>query len=542
MRSYFVFLILLTTHNTIAQNQVSNSGFESVLPCPTTVDQIVTASPWNDLSGATFNSDAYHVCNSGFSSPNCSSNAIPHHAAGYSFARSGDGFAGLIAYQSGNTREYISAPLIAPLLPGNVYEVSFWIKKSRYSRYACNNIGALLSNGALIQSGSNALGIIPSAYSAQVISDSVNWQFVSNMYVASGGEDHITIGNFNDDISTTVIDMGFLGSSCNFVNNSAYYYIDDVSVIPFVETIGWSGDTILCRGQNTTIQAFSNVPVWWSSITNPGDTISSNNSLLVSPTNSTSYIIHGLFTQHVFTITVLDTPTVNLGPDTSFCNDQVYILDAQNNGSATIWNTGETQSSITPVMSGIYWVDVDNGGCEIRDSVEITIHPLPTSLLNSYYIMCSDDNIFPMLDPGPAAAYKWSPTGDTIQEIEATMSGTYTVELISIEGCATVDSTFVLERCEPRIFVPTAFTPDGDGLNDVFKPTVSNLTSYTIYVYNRWGQSIFTTEFIEEGWDGTFKNSEVPQGVYFYRIDYKSLQADGTEIEDKIGGHFVLYR
>ncbi|HNQ12642.1 MAG TPA: gliding motility-associated C-terminal domain-containing protein [Bacteroidia bacterium] len=526
----------------LAQNNVPNSGFEIVVPCPTTLGQMVSAFPWDDLSGASGNSDAYHACNATNSFTNCNSNGVPFSAAGYSFPRSGDGFSGLIAYQSGNTREYISTPLTSPLLPGNVYEVSFWVKKARYSRYACNKIGAALSNGSLIQAGSNALGIVPSVETNQVITDSINWQFISNMYVALGGEDHITIGNFRNDVNTSLLDLGLQGSSCSDMNSSAYYYIDDVSIIPFVETTAWSGDTLICKGQSTNINAISNVPVWWSTLSAPMDTIGTLNTITLSPSVSTTYIIHGLFTQQLFSISVLDTPLVELGSDTAICEDVPFLLNAQNSGSSYSWSNGATQQVIAPFTSGTYWVDVNNGACIVRDSIDLIMHPIPVSELNELYFMCSDDQIFPSLYAGNAQNYIWNPVTDSSSSIIAVAPGVYSVLMTTDQGCTLSDSAIVIERCDYRLFIPNAFTPDGDGLNDYFIPYTENLSLYHLRIYNRWGQMVFSSENPFIGWDGTFENEESPNGVYVYRLDFKAIEINGSETNDSKCGHFILYR
>ncbi|MBT3208661.1 MAG: T9SS type B sorting domain-containing protein [Bacteroidetes bacterium] len=99
-------------------------------------------------------------------------------------------------------------------------------------------------------------------------------------------------------------------------------------------------------------------------------------------------------------------------------------------------------------------------------------------------------------------------------------------------SCATLQS---------RISVPNAFTPDYDGLNDIFLPRVlfTDLNNYSFEIYNRWGELIFQTKNTFEGWDGTINNEMAPRGTYIYFIKYTSA-FDNKAFEK--GGHVTLIR
>jgi len=86
----------------------------------------------------------------------------------------------------------------------------------------------------------------------------------------------------------------------------------------------------------------------------------------------------------------------------------------------------------------------------------------------------------------------------------------------------------VLPR-QARIFVPTAFTPDGDGLNDEFIYKADLLTSVIFTIYNRWGELIFSTDELDKGWDGTYNALVSPSGIYLFKL----------EVEDELGNAFT---
>ncbi|TMI79923.1 MAG: gliding motility-associated C-terminal domain-containing protein [Bacteroidetes bacterium] len=90
----------------------------------------------------------------------------------------------------------------------------------------------------------------------------------------------------------------------------------------------------------------------------------------------------------------------------------------------------------------------------------------------------------------------------------------YTVEIRTISGCVTVDTQLVKIVSHVDIFVPTAFTPNGDGLNEVLRPTLMGIKELKYFrVYNRWGQVLFETKTERAGWDGTQNGTRMPTQV-----------------------------
>lgn len=91
----------------------------------------------------------------------------------------------------------------------------------------------------------------------------------------------------------------------------------------------------------------------------------------------------------------------------------------------------------------------------------------------------------------------------------------------NIYGCYDTSCVEVFVSDESLVYVPNAFVPDNNGLNDVFKPIISNVVEYDFKIFNRWGQVVFNTKEINKGWDGTFLGAKCPIGVYNYKIVYK---------------------
>lgn len=115
-------------------------------------------------------------------------------------------------------------------------------------------------------------------------------------------------------------------------------------------------------------------------------------------------------------------------------------------------------------------------------------------------------------------------------------AGTFYVRVIitdmETEETNTSDA-FVIQISESELEVPNAFSPNGDGVNDIYKVKYESLVSFEAYIFNRWGQQLYhwSLQNIDEGWDGTAHGKEVPEGVYF--IVVRARGADGIEYEEK---------
>jgi gliding motility-associated-like protein len=116
--------------------------------------------------------------------------------------------------------------------------------------------------------------------------------------------------------------------------------------------------------------------------------------------------------------------------------------------------------------------------------------------------------------------YSWN-TGDTTNSILVTAEGWYKVTISTPEGCTTTDSVMMLYAFVP-LTMPNAFTPDGDLLNDVFRPVTlpEKITSFSMYIYDRWGKQVFFTNDVTQGWDGTINGSPAQIGGYVYVVKY----------------------
>ncbi|MBP9884156.1 MAG: gliding motility-associated C-terminal domain-containing protein, partial [Chitinophagales bacterium] len=141
---------------------------------------------------------------------------------------------------------------------------------------------------------------------------------------------------------------------------------------------------------------------------------------------------------------------------------------------------------------------------------------------------------------GGTEPYSYTWTGDSAQYTSTAInlsSGWYFVEITDANGCKTIDSVFV-ESAPNTLGIPNAFTPNGDGLNDFFQVHSLNVATFDCKVFNRWGQLVFYTSDVDEGWDGNFNGKKEQSGAYVYLVNVTYL--DGKS--DSRKGNVTLIR
>lgn len=229
-----------------------------------------------------------------------------------------------------------------------------------------------------------------------------------------------------------------------------------------------------------------------------------------------SYDNGACITTDTILITALPNVSVNLGPDISLCDLSGITLDAGAGGSY-LWNTGATTQTITPGAGGTYSVSYSNGFCVASDTVFINqVIPEMVSL-GEDVLLCNFE--FIEIDAGPGSTYVWN-TGATTQTISPVLAGTYYVD-VTTSNCTRSDTIELIGTLgESMLFIPNTITPNGNGLNDVFYPYCSEITTMHMQIYNRWGELIFETSDINTGWNGTYKGTTVQEDTYVYVIEY----------------------
>lgn len=527
-----------------AQNLVPNPGFESNIGVPAAAGQWNLAQPWLGLNAS---ADLYGRNFSGAPAVPCDAVGVPLNVGGFCQERTNfNHYMGLQIDFQNNYREYLSAPLAIPMAAGNIYSVEFYVQRADSCRFAINSFGALFTNNIPAQAGTGVINFPAQIEESAIISDTAVWTPVRGIYQALGGENYITVGVFraDNDPSFNFSDWGARATGCSSMDNSAYYFLDDVSVKKIDLSIEILGDSVLCPNESTTLTANCNVPFWWSLATSPAQVYSTDTSITISPTGAVTFILNTDFGIDSMRLQIVNPPVFSLGADTLLCEGDTLLLDATVQDAVSYaWSTGDTTSVLAVVDTGRYFVTVDNTGCSRSDSIYIpdflSNPPVPIGE-DSLYCFFYNDSL--KLNAGPGLSYLWLPTFETSQEITVLTPGTYTVDVVRANGCRKSAFVNAAEICEPLLFVPSAFSPDDDGINDLFIPFVSNVVKYSVRVINRRGQLVFYSETPGDGWDGTFEGEDAPIGVYVYRVNFEGLDSEGIKVKKKVLGTVNLLR
>lgn len=535
-------LIFFSFINCYSQNICPNPGFEQISACPAGSGELNLASPWN---GAGVPADLFNFCHVNGAPPSCNDVNVPANFAGISSAHTGSSYAGFFTKRStANQRTYLQAP-VTPMVPNQVYRVSAFFKRSSASRFATNNIGISFSTSAISQIAGSFIAVTPQLKVNAVVADTSTWTSYSWFYNAAGGEAFISIGNFSNDAGTIAFNFSTPLAACTEMNSSAFYYIDDISIVPITEQLSITGDSTICVGESTTLTGVTNTQGWWSLSTAPADTIPAiNNSITVAPVTNTTYIWNGIQSDVTVNVQVGLPPVVDLPDDSTVCEGISVMLDAGNPGDEFLWSNGANTQTILASDSGTYIVTVSNFYCAKKDTFELTVLVTPDVNLPETAVICPDNNEFILLDAGSGVSYIWSPGADTTKTKTAVAEGTYTVIVTHQNTCTKTGISVVKEVCSETLFFPGAFTPNSDGKNDLFYGDGTNLTEYNLKIFNRWGQLVHETDIsgITGAWNGNFNDKPAPAGLYSYLADYASVQPNGKKKFFKKQGYFTLIR
>jgi len=234
-------------------------------------------------------------------------------------------------------------------------------------------------------------------------------------------------------------------------------------------------------------------------------------------------------------------PLISLDKDSVLCSGDQKILNAGNGFANYSWNTGSNSSSITVNSIGVYSVTVtDNNGCKGSDTSKITtIYAKPFGFLGPDTAICPYYDEIKLQANTRFDEYVWN-TGSAASSLTVKKPGTYWLQVKDGNDCIGKDTIIVNSKdCGKGFFVPTGFTPNNDGKNDLLKPILlGDVAQYKFWIYNRWGELIFETTDLNKGWDGTYKGQPQATGVFVWRCTYQFL----NEQVQNAKGTFILIR
>jgi len=310
------------------------------------------------------------------------------------------------------------------------------------------------------------------------------------------------------------------GSTANqyLVRNAGAYFVNVTNQFncSFSDTINISSkqlpafslgnDTAICTGKYLSLQVpLSNATYLWNTASNASGIIALQAGLYwVNVTQN------GCHKRDSIVVFEKPAPFVYLGNDTTLCEGQTVQLNAGNNNSNYLWQDNTTNSTYLVSKAFQYIVIANKNNCLASDTVNIYFNPKPIFTLGFPQLICQGQSV--LLEPAvnPHWLFQWQ-DGSNKPVYSVTQPGQYYLDATNTCGTTRKEVLFTSGLCQ--IYVPNAFSPNGDGVNDVFKVSGTELvTQFHLQIFNRYGQIVFETTEKSKGWNGTIKNQPVETG------------------------------
>jgi gliding motility-associated-like protein len=312
-----------------------------------------------------------------------------------------------------------------------------------------------------------------------------------------------------------------------------------------------SGVLGVCAGNTTTLTASANFSNWlWNNGAQTPTIVVGPGTYGLSATD-----INGCIVSDTTTVALWPTPLIEILGDTYICTGQETFLQANPGFVSYQWSDGQNTADVNLGAGAYILTVVDSLGCQASEDITVTASAPtaaitdPTNVIN----LNSPIELQSSSTAGffPLAAWYWNFGDGNYSNLENptntyTEAGTYTINLVVTDELGCTDITNYIIEFDPGFtyYVPNAFTPDGDGLNQIFLPIFSaaiDPTNYQMLIYNRWGELIFETRDPNVGWDASYgPNGHACQtGTYTYVIAFGTTANESKQL---ISGHVNLIR
>ncbi len=552
-RGIITMYLLIWVFTANAQNLVVNPSFETFSSCPTwpaspAGDAMTLATGWQSANRMAV------YCNACAGSDYMVS-GVPKNVYGHQQAATGNAYVGMCVYirNDSTARPMFSGTLSTPLVVGNTYTVSYKVSLAgESSTIAINKLGADFSvnNPGCFWGGTlPAPSCIypptntPDLFTSNIINDSSGWTTLSWNFIATEPSKYIIIGVFHSVAQEQLI------YNPNSGIYPSYYYFDDVSVVENNPCTLSITNTESCVGQNngtataTVTSGAGPFTYTWDPAPGSGQGTPFATGLSSQPYTLTVSNAEGT----CGATTIID------DADSIALNLEIVQPSCGTPGSASVnptggngpynynWDGAPGATSVN-LPAGTHEVLItDLNGCTnsrifelIDDGLPVTITPLNPGIAQG-------DSV--QLTASGGITYTWTPseglscTNCANPYASPLATTVYTVTATNADGCSGSAAVTVKVNCSD-IFVPTIFSPNGDGQNEDICVLGGCITRMVFTIYNRWGEKVFETTEQNACWDGYFKGNTAESGAYVYRL--QAVMKDGQQIQQS--GNITIVR
>ncbi len=317
---------------------------------------------------------------------------------------------------------------------------------------------------------------------------------------------------------------------------------DTVSIIVLeVPQVNASGDTTICGSSSVQLNANASGAISYSWTPTTGLNNPNISNPLANPDATTNYLVtatgaNGCKNTDSVLVQIFPKPQFSVAPPFALlCEGTSLTLTAYGGdsyswyGDTSFTSINSAVTTVTPLESVIYSVIIEEEKCMLTDTLFVDVSVLSSPIASASKSNDITCNVLEtQLSSTGGLRFNWTPASTLSNSnisnpiANPTETTLYTVKVTSETGCTDTDTVTVLASggdTEKTFFVPTAFSPNGDGLNDCFSLQKWGNVSITEFaIYNKWGNKVFYSNDINQCWDGYYLKTAQPPGVYVYYI------------------------
>lgn len=329
-------------------------------------------------------------------------------------------------------------------------------------------------------------GVYTELYRQEAVEEKGTWIYVSIERFCNG---RMIVGVNNDDLLDVIETDILIPGNIGLRSWNEYSFFDRIEFESYAPPT-LELDTMICHGQSIQIGQ------------NRIDTTGTYFDTLINLSGCDS----------IKKINLMLADSIQITLDTVICPASVILIDDQ-----IIDSSGSYRMSYKSI-----------GGCDsivtwsVSESIEFDLGPDRA--------FCDDEEL--IISADEQQTYLWN-TGASTHEILIDKEGSYSIEVLDVNNCIQTDTIVIVNQCELTFYAANVFSPNGDMVHDVWKPEFDfQPQSYSLSIYDRWGNMLMHTNDLQDSWDGKFQNNYVAEGVYVWSIsaDSESFWGDVSVI------------